>query len=136
MYGKMQESGLTEIIFLICTTAIWGLYPVFAYPELPQGSAAHVGGLPSLMTDPLLLVRNLPNIWETFHCQILSHGAGRLIPVQAKILDMPLQVLIFGLGLLIIKDSLDLLSNYDPVDIFPCCFFPYLESHYYNSFML
>ena len=23
MYGKMQESGLTEIIPLICTSAIW-----------------------------------------------------------------------------------------------------------------
>ena len=29
MYGKMQESGLTEIIPLICTSAIWGQYPVF-----------------------------------------------------------------------------------------------------------
>ena len=98
MYGKMQESGLTEIIFLICTTAIWGLYPIFAYPEFPQSSLAHVGGLQSLMTDPLLLVRNLTNIRETFCDQILSHGAGRLIPGQAKFLNMPLQVLIFGLG--------------------------------------
>ena len=30
MYGKMQESGLTEIILLICTLAIWGQYPVFS----------------------------------------------------------------------------------------------------------
>ena len=26
MYGKVQESGLTEIIPLVCTLAIWGLY--------------------------------------------------------------------------------------------------------------
>ena len=45
-----------------------------------------------------LLVKNLTNIWETFHDQLLSHGAGRLIPVQAKILDMPFQLLNFGLG--------------------------------------
>ena len=47
----MQESGLTEINPLICTSAIWGLYPVFSYPEFPQHSQAHVGGLQSLMTD-------------------------------------------------------------------------------------
>ena len=34
------------------------------------------------------MVRNLTNIWETFHDQLLSHGAGRLIPVQAKILPI------------------------------------------------
>ena len=38
MYGKMQESGLTEIIPLICTSAIWGQYPVFSHPESPQGA--------------------------------------------------------------------------------------------------
>ena len=25
MYGKMQASGLTELILFICTSAIWGL---------------------------------------------------------------------------------------------------------------
>ena len=34
----MQQSGLTEIILLIWTSAIWGLYPVFPNPELSQGS--------------------------------------------------------------------------------------------------
>ena len=29
MYGKMQESGLTEIIPFICISAIWGQHPVF-----------------------------------------------------------------------------------------------------------
>ena len=29
MYGKMQESGLTAIIPLICTSAIWGQYTMF-----------------------------------------------------------------------------------------------------------
>ena len=53
----MQESGLTESTLLICTSAIWGLYPVFSYPEFPQGSQAHVGGLKSLMTD---VARNIP----------------------------------------------------------------------------
>ena len=33
----MQESGLTEIIPLICASAIWGQYPVFSHPEFPQG---------------------------------------------------------------------------------------------------
>ena len=66
--------------------------------EFPQGSLAPVGGLQWPVTDPLHLVRNLTNIWETFYDQVLPHGAGRLMPGQAKILDMPLQVLIFGLG--------------------------------------
>ena len=71
---------------------------ILLLPEFPQCSPAHTGGLQSLMIDPLLLVRNLTNIWETFYDQILPHGAGRLMPGQAKILDMPLQVLIFRLG--------------------------------------
>ena len=38
----MQESGLTEIIPLICTSAIWGQYPAFLHPESPQGSQVGV----------------------------------------------------------------------------------------------
>ena len=38
VYGKMQESGLTEIMTLLCAPAIWGQYPVFSHPEFPQGS--------------------------------------------------------------------------------------------------
>ena len=37
MYGKMQESGLFEIISLICTLAIQGQNPVHSYSETPQG---------------------------------------------------------------------------------------------------
>ena len=38
LYGMMQESGLAEIIPLMCSSAIWGQYPVFSHPEFPQGS--------------------------------------------------------------------------------------------------
>ena len=38
MYMKMQGSGLTEIIPLICSLAIWGQYPLFSYPEFSRGS--------------------------------------------------------------------------------------------------
>ena len=38
MYGKMQESGPTEIIPVIGTSAVWGQCPEFSHPELPQGS--------------------------------------------------------------------------------------------------
>ena len=46
MYGRMQETGLTEIIPLICTLTIWSQYPVFLPPESPQGaqSEAAVAG--------------------------------------------------------------------------------------------
>ena len=68
MYGKMQESGLTEIIPFISISAIWGQGPAFfapqflsAYtsewlsdpkgillPECPEGSGIHFGrvGIP------------------------------------------------------------------------------------------
>ena len=42
MYGKTQESELTEIIHLICTSAIWGQYPVFLHPEFPQAATLGV----------------------------------------------------------------------------------------------
>ena len=45
MYGKMQESGLTEILPLICTSTIWGQYPVFSHPEFPQGSPRGVAAV-------------------------------------------------------------------------------------------
>ena len=34
MYGKMQEYGLAEITPFICTSVIWGQYPVFSHPEI------------------------------------------------------------------------------------------------------
>ena len=39
MYGKMQESGLTEIVPLICTSAICGQHPVVSHPESPWGTS-------------------------------------------------------------------------------------------------
>ena len=68
-------------------------------------------------SDSPLLVGNLINIWETVHDQILSHGAGRLIPDGVKALDMPLRVLNFGLDPSHNEDSLDLVPNYDPADM-------------------
>ena len=41
MCGKVQESGLTEIVPLMCTSALWGQRPVLSHPESPQG---HRGG--------------------------------------------------------------------------------------------
>ena len=37
MYKKVQDSGLTEIVPLICTSAIWDYYSVFSHLEFPQG---------------------------------------------------------------------------------------------------
>ena len=47
MYGKMQESGLLDIIPLISILTILGQYPVFLYPEFP--SRCMVGQLQWLM---------------------------------------------------------------------------------------
>ena len=41
----MQESGLMEIIPLICTSVIWGQYPVFCHPVLPLGSLLGVAAV-------------------------------------------------------------------------------------------
>ena len=38
MYGKMQESGLTEIIPLMCTTS----YPVLSHLESARGASLGV----------------------------------------------------------------------------------------------
>ena len=42
MYGKIQKSGLIEIIPFICTSAIWGQYLVFSHLVSPQD--AQLGG--------------------------------------------------------------------------------------------
>ena len=68
--------------------------------------------------DDLSFLFFVPRHWETY-------------PRSGKVLiDMSLQVLIFRLGLLIIKDSLNpQASNLTQSRRnFPCCFFPYLES--------
>ena len=41
----MQESGLMEIIPLICTSVIWGQYLVFCHPVLPLGSLLGVAAV-------------------------------------------------------------------------------------------
>ena len=38
MCGKMQESGLTEVIPLMCTSNIWDQNPVFSHPQFPQAA--------------------------------------------------------------------------------------------------
>ena len=43
MYGKTQESGLTEIIPLIGASAVWGQYPCFRILSLLRGEAAAGG---------------------------------------------------------------------------------------------
>ena len=42
MYGKMQESGLTETILLMCASASWGQNPVLSQSWVPSGCT--VGG--------------------------------------------------------------------------------------------
>ena len=38
LYMGRLQSGLTESIPLLCTSAVWGWYPMFSYPELSWGS--------------------------------------------------------------------------------------------------
>ena len=61
-YEKMQESGLIETILLICTSAIWGQYPVFIFSGLTIGSGC------SLMAAR----------WQVFFFFLISLGAHQL----------------------------------------------------------
>ena len=50
MYGKIQESGLIEIILLICILTIYSQYPDFHHSEFPPrctvaGAATVADGL-------------------------------------------------------------------------------------------
>ena len=45
----MQESGLMEIIPLICTSVTWGQYLVFSHPVLPLGSFLGVAAVSLLL---------------------------------------------------------------------------------------
>ena len=94
----MLESRLSEIIPLICTSAIWGPYPVFTpwvplgSPEgvtvvwaliegrysspsqAPSGSLAHTGGLQLLMTVTSLVIDTTGN--TTFLSSLLGGSGG------------------------------------------------------------
>ena len=48
MYGKMEESGLIEIIPLMCILATLGQNALFLHPESPQGAQS---GVALVITD-------------------------------------------------------------------------------------
>ena len=60
MYGKMQKSGLTEIIPLTCTSAIWGQYLVFSHPESPQGASLGVAAAVDCLMVGILFLAWVP----------------------------------------------------------------------------
>ena len=108
----------------------------FLLPELTWGSPAHIRGRQLLI--PFLrsslgqeFDQYLGDIsWSNFasRCCEVHPRSGKTswcTTLGAKFWIRPPWI---------IKDSLD--SNCHPGDIFHCCFFPYLESHYYNYFML
>ena len=75
MYGKMQQSRLTEIIPLMCASAIRGQYPVFSHPEFPQGAPSR-GWLQCLMatTSLVYLIRQAAFLVHTrYLLEIISH---------------------------------------------------------------
>ena len=45
MYEKMPESGLSEIIPLMCNSTVCGQYPVFSHPECPQGAELGINAM-------------------------------------------------------------------------------------------
>ena len=79
-------------------------------------------------------------VWEAFYDKFCPTVLRWFIPRSGKdSADMPFNVLIFfGSGPV---DNLKffgspiLLVYYDPGNVLPCCFFPYLDFHYYNYLM-
>ena len=53
MYGKIQESGLIEIIPLICTIAVQGQYPGLSHPESLQGAPLGAAVVARWLQHPL-----------------------------------------------------------------------------------
>lgn len=94
----------------------------------------------SLCSQCFLLAINSTSIWEAFHDQFCPSGLGRLIPWSREdSVAGPLNVLICcGLDPvdhLKFSGSPVLLVCCDPGNVFPRCFFPDLELHYYNYSM-
>ena len=79
MYGKMQESGLTVIIPLICTLAIQGWYHVFSHPESPHGTLLGVAIVTKGLTagNPFvsILSSQLP-IYGSWHFLFMRNTAS------------------------------------------------------------
>ncbi|KAB0339249.1 hypothetical protein FD755_025011, partial [Muntiacus reevesi] len=61
------------------TKAFW-----FTIPAVGQGSPRQATMYGQYPFNPPLLVRNLPNIWETFYDEILPYDTGTHLPDQAK----------------------------------------------------
>ena len=79
MYGKRQESGLIDIIPSICTSAMWGQYPVLSPPESPRVSPLGVDaavdcwivGILFLSWVPSGLTIRAAGMWWLEVCNIL-----------------------------------------------------------------
>ena len=52
----MQESGLIEIIPLICSLTLLGQYPIFLHPESPQGAQLGVAAVAAGLMAGISLV--------------------------------------------------------------------------------
>ena len=64
------ESGLTAVVPLICTSEVWGQVPGFSFPEFPQSSQAHSGGLQTLVTVS-------PSVYRYGRKYSISQGLSR-----------------------------------------------------------
>ena len=54
------KSGLTEIIPLICTSALWGQDPVFSHPEFPQHAPLGLAAVADDLGAGILLPSGVP----------------------------------------------------------------------------
>ena len=63
MYGKMQESGVIEIIPFVCTSALWGQFPVFLHPESPQGAQLGTAAVAEGLVAATSYVNRVENQW-------------------------------------------------------------------------
>ena len=80
---KMHESGLTEVIPLMCTSAIWGQCPAFLHAEPPQGSPSRVTVVTWWLQHPLF-TDNSSNIF-LFHWYLQrARSCGYVFPWEKR----------------------------------------------------
>ena len=65
MYGKMQESGLTELFLWYAPQLSKGQHPILSHPEFPQGAPLGVASVAEGLMVGILLISILDSLGLT-----------------------------------------------------------------------
>ena len=93
MYGKIQESGLSEIITFICILAVRGQCPVFLTSSVPQCSQEGVGAASWLPDQSDILLHPSALQWSSVtqscltFCDPMNRSTSS-VPVHHQLLEL------------------------------------------------